>query len=127
MSQRQVISTDKAPQAIGPYSQAIRLGGLVFTSGQIPLDPETGALVGTDITGQAEQVMKNLSAVLAAAGTDFDHAVKTVCFLADMGDFAAFNAVYAKYISSSAPARSCVAVKSLPKGALVEVEVIAAL
>ena len=126
MSQRQVVSTDKAPQAIGPYSQAIRLGDLVFTSGQIPLDPETGALVGTDITGQAEQVMKNLSAVLAAAGTDFDHAVKTVCFLADMGDFAAFNAVYAKYITS-APARSCVAVKSLPKGALVEVGVIAAL
>lgn len=126
MSQRQVISTDKAPQALGPYSQAIRLGDLVFTSGQIPLDPETGALVGTDITGQAEQVMKNLSTVLAAAGTDFDHAVKTVCFLADMGDFAAFNAVYAKYITS-APARSCVAVKSLPKGALVEVEVIAAL
>ena len=126
MSQRQAISTEKPPQATGPYSPATRLGDLVFTSGQIPLDPETGALVGTDITGQAEQVMKNLSAVLAAAGTDFDHAVKTVCFLADMGDFAAFNAVYAKYITS-APARSCVAVKSLPKGALVEVEVIAAL
>ena len=124
MSQRQVISTDKAPQAIGPYSQAIRLGDLVFTSGQIPLDPETGALVGTDITGQAEQVMKNLSAVLAAAGTDFDHAVKTVCFLADMGDFAAFNAVYEKYFLSK-PARSCVAVKALPKGVLCEIEAIA--
>lgn len=118
------ISTEKAPKAIGPYSQAIVAGNMLYTSGQIPLDPASGEMVGKDITEQAEQVMKNLSAVLEAAGSTFDNVVKTTCFLADMGDFAAFNAVYAKYITS-APARSCVAVKALPKGALVEVEVIA--
>ena len=118
------ISTKNAPAAIGPYSQAIRYGDLLFTSGQIPLDPATGDMIGTDITQQAEQVMKNLGAVLAEAGTSFDNVVKTTCFLADIADFAAFNAVYGNYITS-APARSCVAVKALPKGALVEVEVIA--
>lgn len=118
------ISTNKAPAAIGPYSQAIKCGNMLFTSGQIPLDPETGAVVGENITEQAEQVMKNLSAVLEAAGTSFDGAIKTTCFLADMADFAAFNEVYAKYFTSC-PARSCVAVKALPKGVLVEVEVIA--
>lgn len=118
------ISTPNAPKAIGPYSQAIVVGDMVYTSGQIPLDPESGSIVGTTITEQAEQVMKNLTAVLEAAGTSFENAVKTTCFLADMGDFAAFNEVYAKHITS-APARSCVAVKTLPKGALVEVEVVA--
>ena len=118
------ISTNNAPAAIGPYSQAIKCGNMLFTSGQIPLDPETGAVVGENITEQAEQVMKNLSAVLEAAGTTFDSAIKTTCFLSDMADFAAFNEVYAKYFTSC-PARSCVAVKALPKGVLVEVEVIA--
>lgn len=118
------ISTPNAPAAIGPYSQAVRVGGMLYTSGQIPLDPATGTMCGDDITAQAERVMQNLAAVLAAAGTSFDRVVKTTCFLADIADFAAFNAVYAKYITS-APARSCVAVKDLPKGALVEVEVIA--
>ena len=118
------ISTPNAPKAIGPYSQAVKVGNMLYTSGQIPLDPVSGEMVGTNITEQAEQVMKNLSAVLEAAGTSFDNAVKTTCFIADMADFAEFNAVYAKYITS-APARSCVAVKTLPKGALVEVEVIA--
>lgn len=118
------ISTPNAPKAIGPYSQAIKAGNMLYTSGQIPLDPVSGELVGSNITEQTEQVMKNLSAVLAAAGTSFDNAVKTTCFIADMADFADFNAVYSKYITS-APARSCVAVKTLPKGALVEVEVIA--
>ena len=121
---RDVIQTSNAPAAIGPYSQAIRCSGLVFTSGQIPLDPATGAVVGEDIRTQTEQVMKNLTAVLAAAGTSTDKAVKTTCFLSDMADFAAFNEVYARYITS-APARSCVAVKTLPRGVLVEVEVIA--
>ena len=118
------ISTKNAPGAIGPYSQEIVCGNMVYTSGQIPLDPVSGQIVGDHVTEQAEQVMKNLSAVLEAAGTSFDNAVKTTCFLSDMADFAAFNEVYAKYITS-APARSCVAVKALPKGALVEVEVIA--
>ena len=118
------ISTPNAPKAIGPYSQAVKVGNMLYTSGQIPLDPVSGEMVGTNITEQAEQVMKNLCAVLEAAGTSFDNAVKTTCFIADMADFADFNAVYAKYITS-APARSCVAVKTLPKGALVEVEVIA--
>ena len=121
---RKIISTPNAPAAIGPYSQAVLCGNMLYTSGQIPLDPATGAVVEGDITIQAEQVMKNLEAVLAAAGTSFDNAVKTTCFLADMGDFAAFNAVYAAHITSN-PARSCVAVKTLPKGVLVEVEVIA--
>ena len=118
------ISTDKAPKAIGPYSQAILCGGMLYTSGQIALSPESGELVGTNIAEQTEQIMKNLSAVLAEAGTSFDNVVKTTCFLADIADFAVFNEVYGKYITS-APARSCVAVKSLPKGALAEVEVIA--
>jgi 2-iminobutanoate/2-iminopropanoate deaminase len=118
------IATNNAPAAIGPYSQAIRCGNMLYSSGQIPLDPATGNMVGENITEQAEQVMKNLQAVLTEAGTDFDHVVKTTCFLANMNDFAAFNAVYGSYITS-APARSCVAVAALPKGALVEVEVIA--
>lgn len=118
------ISTDKAPKAIGPYSQAILCGGMLYTSGQIALSPESGELVGENIAEQTEQIMKNLSAVLEAAGTSFDNVVKTTCFLADIADFAVFNEVYGKYITS-APARSCVAVKSLPKGALAEVEVIA--
>lgn len=118
------ISTDKAPKAIGPYSQAILCGGMLYTSGQIALSPESGELVGENIAQQTEQIMKNLSAVLEAAGTSFDNVVKTTCFLADISDFAVFNEVYGKYITS-APARSCVAVKSLPKGALAEVEVIA--
>ena len=118
------ISTDKAPKAIGPYSQAILCGGMLYTSGQIALSPESGELVGENIAEQTEQIMKNLSALLEAAGTSFQNVVKTTCFLADIADFAVFNEVYGKYITS-APARSCVAVKSLPKGALAEVEVIA--
>ena len=121
---RKTVQTPNAPAAIGPYSQAIVCGGLVFTSGQIPLDPATGLVVGTDIRDQAEQVMKNLAAVLEAAGSSLQNAVKTTCFLADMGDFASFNQVYATYFTSN-PARSCVAVKDLPKGVLVEVEVVA--
>lgn len=120
-----VTSTTNAPAAIGPYSQAITFQNIVFTSGQIPLDPATGEIVGTDITAQAEQVMKNLGAVLEASGSSYEQAIKTVCFLADMEDFAAFNEVYGRYFTGK-PARSCVAVKQLPKGALCEVEVIAA-
>ena len=118
------IATEKAPGAIGPYSQAIVTGNLVFTSGQIPINPETGAVEAVGIEAQAEQVMKNLGAVLAAAGSSYEKAVKTTCFLADMADFAAFNEVYGKYFTEK-PARSCVAVKMLPKGVLCEVEVIA--
>ena len=118
------ISTDKAPSAIGPYSQAIVCGDMLFTSGQIPINPQTGNIEATDITSQTEQVMKNLGAVLEAAGTSFENVVKTTCFLANIADFAAFNAVYAEYFVSK-PARSCVAVKDLPKGALCEVELIA--
>ena len=118
------IATDKAPGAIGPYSQAVVFGNMLFTSGQIPLDPATGTMVEGGITEQAERVMQNLQAVLSAAGTCFDNVIKTTCFLADMGDFAAFNAVYGKYITS-APSRSCVAVKTLPKGLLCEIEAIA--
>ena len=117
------ISTDKAPKAIGPYSQAVKVGNLVYTSGQIPLSLD-GVIVGNDIAEQTHQVMKNLTAVLAAVDCTLDDVFKTTCFLSDMSDFAAFNEIYASYITS-APARSCVAVKSLPKGALVEVEVIA--
>ena len=119
-----VIQTEAAPAAIGPYSQAIVCGGMLFTSGQIPLDPSTGAVAEGGIAAQAEQSMKNVGAVLAAAGTDFTRVVKTTCFLADMGDFAVFNEIYAKYFVSN-PARSCVAVKTLPKGVLCEVEAIA--
>ena len=118
------VSTDKAPAAIGPYSQAIVYGDMVFTSGQIPINPANGNIEAVTIEEQAEQVMKNLKAVLEAAGSGLDKAIKTTCFLADMGDFAAFNGVYAKYFTTS-PARSCEAVKTLPKNVLVEVEVIA--
>ena len=118
------VYTSAAPEAIGPYSQAIICGNMLFTSGQIPINPATGNVEAEDITAQATQVMKNLSAVLAEAGTSFEKVVKTTCFLSDMGDFAAFNAVYAEYFTSK-PARSCVAVKTLPKNVLVEVEVIA--
>ena len=120
------IYTDKAPAAIGPYSQAIVHGDMVFTSGQIPINPLTGNVEAEGITAQSEQVMANLGAVLTAAGSSFENAIKTTCFLADMSDFAAFNEVYAKYFTEK-PARSCVAVKTLPKGVLVEVEVIAAI
>lgn len=119
------ISTANAPAAIGPYAQGNIAGGLLFASGQIPLDPETGEIVGSTIEEQTAQVMKNVAAILEAAGTDFDHAVKTTCFLNDMNDFAAFNAEYAKSFGEVRPARSAVAVEKLPKGALVEVEVIA--
>ncbi|MGN1007943.1 MAG: RidA family protein [Butyricicoccus sp.] len=123
---KKVISSILAPAAIGPYSQAIESNGFVFTSGQIPLDPGTGEIVGTTIEEQAERVMQNLKAVLAQAGVGFDHVVKTTCFLADLADFAAFNAVYGKYFPENAPARSCFQVAGLPKGAKLEVEVIAA-
>ncbi len=119
-----IIHTDAAPAAVGPYSQAVVSGGMVYTAGQIALDPETGALVGGNVVEQARQVMSNLAAVLDAAGSGFEKAVKTTCFLADMDDFAEFNAVYGEYFTGK-PARSCVAVKTLPKGALCEVEVIA--
>ncbi len=118
------VHTKNAPSAIGPYSQAVCTGNLIFTSGQIPLNPDTGVLESGGITEQTHRVCKNLEAVLAAAGGSLESAVKTVCFLADMDDFAAFNEVYAQYFTEK-PARSCVAVKSLPKGALVEVEVVA--
>ena len=118
------IYTEKAPAAVGPYSQARVVNGLVYTSGQIALDPATGEMAGTTIEEQAEQVMKNLVAILEAAGTRPENAVKTLCFLTDMSDFAAFNAVYARYFTEK-PARSCVEVRALPKGAICEVEVIA--
>ena len=119
------ISTKNAPAAIGPYSQAVEINVLVFTSGQIAINPENGNIEATTIETQTEQVMKNLSAILEAAGTDMTKAVKTTCFLADMNDFSAFNEVYGKYFTTK-PARSCVAVKTLPKNVLCEVEVIAA-
>ena len=118
------VATETAPAAIGPYSKAIICGEMVFTSGQIPINPASGNLEAATIEEQAEQVMKNLGEVLKAAGSGFEKAVKTTCFLADMADFAAFNGVYAKYFTTK-PARSCVAVKTLPKNVLVEVEVIA--
>ena len=118
------VYTNTAPEAIGPYSQAVKVGDFVFTSGQIALVPQSGTVEAEDIVGQTEQVMKNLTAVLEAAGSSMEKAVKTTCFLADMNDFAAFNDVYGKYFTSK-PARSCVAAKQLPKGVLVEVEVIA--
>ncbi|MCI9319111.1 MAG: RidA family protein [Lachnospiraceae bacterium] len=121
----QKISTDKAPAAIGPYSQGIIANNMLFASGQIPINPATGEIEGTDITAQAEQVCKNIGELLKAAGTDYANVVKTSCFLADMGDFGAFNEVYAKYFTEK-PARSCVAVRTLPKNVLCEVEVIAA-
>jgi len=119
-----VISTDSAPAAIGPYSQAIAADGLLFASGQIPLSPETGAVVPGGIKEQAGQVMKNIEAVLKAAGSDFSQVVKTTCFLTNMDDFTAFNETYSQYFTGK-PARSCVAVSALPRGVLVEVEVIA--
>ena len=119
----EIISTKKAPAAIGPYSQAMVLNGVVYTSGQVALHPETGEVVGTTIEEQAEQVMKNLGEVLKAAGSSYEKTVKTTCFLADMNDFAAFNEVYGKYFTGK-PARSCVAVKTLPKNVLCEVEAI---
>lgn len=118
------IHTNNAPEAIGPYSQAVECGGLIYTSGQIAINPESGQIESNDIKGQTTQVMKNLTAVLEAAGSSVDKAVKTVCFLADMNDFATFNEIYGEYFTSK-PARSCVAVKQLPKNVLVEVEVIA--
>lgn len=118
------VSTDKAPAAIGPYSQGIIAGDFLFASGQIPIDPSTGNIYGSSITEQAEQVMKNIGAILTEAGTDYAKVVKTTCFLAEMADFTAFNAVYDQYFTEK-PARSCVAVKQLPKDVLCEVEVIA--
>ena len=119
------VETKNAPAAIGPYSQGIILNGIAFFSGQIPLSPETGEVVGTTIEEQTEQVMQNIKALLESQGAEFADVVKTTCFLADMADFAAFNEVYAKYFTGK-PARSCVAVKALPKGVLCEVETIAA-
>ena len=119
-----VVSTDKAPAAIGPYSQAMILNGVVFTSGQIPIDPATGEITAVTIEEQAEQVMKNLGEVLKEAGSSYEKTVKTTCFLSDMGNFAAFNEVYGKYFTGK-PVRSCVAVKTLPKNVLCEVEAIA--
>ena len=120
----EAVYTKNAPDAIGPYSQAMKVNGLVFASGQIAINPASGNIEATDVVGQTEQVMKNLGEVLAAAGASFESAVKTTCFLADIADFAAFNEIYGKYFTGK-PARSCVAAKALPKGALVEVEVIA--
>lgn len=118
------VSTQTAPAAIGPYSQAVISGGLVYTSGQIAINPDTGNIEATTVEGQTEQVMKNLGEVLKAAGASYETAIKTVCFLSEIADFAKFNEIYGKYFTEK-PARSCVAVKDLPKGALVEVEVIA--
>lgn len=121
---KKVISTSNAPAAIGPYSQAIETDGYVFTSGQIPINPATGEVEGKTIEEQTEQVMHNIGALLKASGLTFANVVKTTCFLADLNDFAAFNAVYAKYFPNEAPARSCFAVAGLPKGAKLEVETI---
>ncbi|SFC61403.1 RidA family protein [Butyrivibrio sp. YAB3001] len=120
----QYISTDKAPAAIGPYSQAIKAGDFLYASGQIPINPANGEIEGTTISDQADRVCRNIGEILSAAGTDYEHVVKTTCFLAEMADFGAFNAVYEKYFTGK-PARSCVAVKQLPKNVLCEVEVIA--
>ncbi len=119
------ISTPKAPAAIGPYSQAKLINGMLYASGQIPIDPATGEIAGSDITAQTEQIMKNIAAILEEAGTSFENVVKTTCFIADMADFGTFNSIYEKYFTGK-PARSCVAVKQLPKNVLAEVEVIAA-
>ena len=123
MSKHEIISTDKSPAAIGPYSQGVSIDNLVFTSGQIPVDPVTGDVPAT-VAEQTELALKNLGGVLEAAGSDYDHVLKTTCFLADMNDFATFNEIYARYLPSK-PARSCVAVKDLPKGVQVEVEAVA--
>ena len=123
--QRMIVATDQAPAAIGPYSQGVRIGGFLFTAGQIPLDPATMQLVASDISSQTERVMENLKAVLTAADTTLDRVVKTTCFLANLDDFPAFNAVYGRYFPENAPARSTVQVARLPLGSLVEVECIA--
>jgi 2-iminobutanoate/2-iminopropanoate deaminase len=120
------VATPKAPGAIGPYSQGIKVGNLLFTSGQIAIEPTTGLVIANDIVSQTEQIMKNLGAIFEAAGTDYSKTVKTTCFLANMDDFAAFNEIYARYFTEK-PARSCVAVKTLPKNVLCEVEAIASL
>jgi 2-iminobutanoate/2-iminopropanoate deaminase len=122
---KSLISTPAAPQAIGPYSQAVRVGAFVFTAGQIALDPETGQLVGDDITDQTNRVLRNLQAILEAAGSSLDRVVKTTCFLADLDDFGRFNAVYSQYFQENPPARSTVQATRLPAGARVEVECIA--
>lgn len=122
---KKVINTDKAPAAIGPYSQAIKAGDFIYTSGQIPIDPSSGALVSGDIKAQAEQSLKNLKAVLEAGGFAMSDVIKTTVFITDMANFAAVNEVYAKYFDNDYPARSCVAVKELPKAALVEIEAVA--
>ena len=125
MAIQEVLHTDLAPAAVGPYSQAVAAHNLIFTSGQIPIDPKTGKIEADTIEGQTEQVMHNLKCVLARGGVSFDRVIKTTCFLADMNDFAAFNSVYGKYFPEGAPARSCVQAAKLPLGAKVEVEVIA--
>ena len=119
-----IIETRSAPAAIGPYSQAIEANGFIYTSGQIPIDPATGAIAGKDITEQTERIIQNLSAVLSAAGSDLAHVVKTTCFLTDINHFAAFNAVYERYFTRK-PARSCVEISALPKGAMAEIELVA--
>jgi 2-iminobutanoate/2-iminopropanoate deaminase len=124
---RQAIASDSAPKAIGPYSQAVKAGNLLFCSGQIPLDPATSALIDGDIAAQTRRVFANIEAILTAAGTGFERVVKTTVFLADMNDFAAMNEVYATYFTSPAPARSTVAAAGLPKGARIEIEVVATL
>lgn len=125
MAIKEVLHSDFAPKAVGPYSQAVVTGNLIFTSGQVPIDPKTGKIEAATIEEQTEQVMKNLHYVLAQGGVAFDRVVKTTCFLSDINDFAAFNGVYAKYFPEGAPARSCVEVAALPLGAKVEVEVVA--
>ncbi len=122
---KNVVATKKAPAAIGPYSQAIEYNGVLYVSGQIPVNPESGAVEAETIEGQAEQSLKNVGAILKESGLTYENVLKTTCFIADMGDFAKFNEVYAKYFKEDAPARSCVAVKDLPKGVLCEVEVVA--
>lgn len=122
---KKIINTCKAPKAIGPYSQAVKTGNLLFASGQIPLSPESGDMVGTDIATQTERVMQNIKGLIESEGLTFSNIIKTTCFLSDMSNFAAFNEVYAKYFTENPPARSTVAVKTLPKEALVEVEIIA--
>ncbi len=126
MSEMKKIHTEKAPAAVGPYSQAVEVNGMIYTSGQIPLDPASGKLVEGGIEEQADRAIRNVMAVLEEAGTSADKVIKTMCFLADMGDFVDFNEMYARYFTEK-PARSCVAVKELPKGALCEIEVIAVL
>lgn len=123
----EVVKTDKAPAAIGPYNQALKYGNLLFTSGQIPLDPESGKIVGDNISAQAKQVLDNLSAVLDAGGAKLEQVIKTTCYLNDMNDFSDFNEVYKLYFNPHHPARSCVAVKQLPLGVLIEIEAIAAI